>query len=369
MRIAFVLASVLGILPPLFFGTTAQARLSPTAAAELSLPQIQTDTPRADTPPAPALQSKAFPANSQGDSQDGKTGPQGSSTRPAGEAPEKGGKADREAGTGIGQGRHLLWSLAGASNTVYLLGSIHFLPKDEPLPEAMRAAYRRADALLMEIDMDDLDPQETQQVMLELGVLPPGQSLEQSLGAPAYATLAAVARDLGLDPVLLGRLRPWLAAVTLVQANLNRKGLDSLTGVEHQLTALARRDGKPIEGLETLREQLGYLAGLSEPLQREFLLYSIEDSERMDRELDEMLTAWRRGELQTLERLLAEGFEAHPELYRPLTTERNRRWIQPIEALLNDGRNHLVVVGALHLVGPDSLVDLLRARGHELHQH
>ena len=42
----------------------------------------------------------------------------------------------------------------------------------------MDAAYDDAESLLMEIDMDDLDPLDTRQTTLELGLLPPDETLE-----------------------------------------------------------------------------------------------------------------------------------------------------------------------------------------------
>lgn len=264
---------------------------------------------------------------------------------------------------------HALWSLKGKSNTVYLLGSVHFLSASEQLPAVVDAAYTDAESLLMEIDMDDLDPLEMQQVTLELGLLPPDQTLEQELGAPTYAKVAARAREIGVEPELLNRFRPWFAAMTLVQLHLVKMGLDPSAGVEYRLTARATKDGKPIRGLETLKQQLGMLAGLPERQQREFLLYSVEDTERATREIDALLKAWRNGDSAALARLMAEGFEEYPDLYRPLTTDRNRQWIPAIEDLLDDSDDYLVVVGTLHLVGKDSVIDLLERKGHKVQQH
>lgn len=264
---------------------------------------------------------------------------------------------------------HTLWSLKGQTNTVYLLGSVHFLRPSEPLPKAVDEAYREAETLVMEIDMDDLDPQAAPQLTQELGLLPVGLSLASELGAEAYAQVAAEARKLGLDPQLLDRLRPWLAAVTLTQLQLAKLGLDPQAGVEQRLTARAGKDGKEILGLETLRQQFSLLADLPMRQQREFLIYSVEDTQRAGREIDEMIAAWRIGDTQTLAKLLAEGFEKYPDLYRPLTTQRNQRWIPRIEDLLDDRDDYLVVVGALHLVGKDSVVDLLRRKGHRVTQH
>jgi uncharacterized protein len=264
---------------------------------------------------------------------------------------------------------HALWSLKGKTNTVYLLGSVHFLAESEQLPSVVDDAYRDAEALLMEIDMDDLDPLEAQQTTLELGVLPPDQSLEQLLGAAAYAKVAAQAQDIGIEPELLNHFRPWLAAMTLVQLHLMKMGLDPNSGVERRLTARASADGKPIQGLETMRQQLGMLAQLPDKQQREFLLYSVEDTERATREIDELLTAWRQGDTVALAKLLQEGFDEYPDLYRPLTIDRNRRWIPSIEALLDERDDYLIVVGTLHLVGKQSVIELLEQRGHRVTQH
>jgi uncharacterized protein YbaP (TraB family) len=246
---------------------------------------------------------------------------------------------------------------------------VHFLKQSEQLPAVVNAAYADAEALLMEIDLDDLDPVETQQVTLELGMLPPQQTLERELGPPTYAKLVTRARDVGIDPGLLNRFRPWFAAMTLVQMQLVKMGLDPNAGVERRLTVRAVADHKPISGLETLREQLGILAGLPEAQQREFLSYSIDDADRMAAEIDELLAAWRHGDTKALSQLLQEGFDEYPDLYRPLTTDRNRRWVSQVEALLDDKDDYLVVVGTLHLVGKDSLIELLQGKGHKIVQH
>nr|WP_298724017.1 TraB/GumN family protein [uncultured Steroidobacter sp.] len=264
---------------------------------------------------------------------------------------------------------HSLWSLKGKTNTVYLLGSVHFLNASEQLPAVVDEAYQDAEMLLMEIDMDDLDPAETQQITLELGMLPAGQSLEQQLGKQTYSRLSTRAQELGIDPLLLNRFRPWFAAMTLVQLQLVKLGLDPASGIEQRFTTRAVADNKPIHGLETLREQLGMLAGLPDRQQREFLLYSIDDADRMGQEIEELLSAWRTGDSKALAALLAEGFEQYPDLYRPLTTDRNRRWLSQVQALLDDREDYLVIVGTLHLVGKDSLIELLERAGHEVTQH
>jgi len=260
----------------------------------------------------------------------------------------------------------ILWSLEGKTNTVYLLGSIHFLKPSDELPKKLRDAYADAERLVMEIDMDDLDPLEVQQATLQLGMLPDGETLESNIGAESYAKVSAYARSLGFEPILLNRFRPWLAAITLMQLQIVKMGFDPNAGIEQRFVALAARDKKEISGLETIREQLAMLASLPPARQREFLLYTVEDMQRASREIDELVSAWRAGDTEGLAKILAEGFKEYPDLYRPLTVERNRKWIEPIEALLDDTDDYLVIVGALHLVGEDSVIELLEKRGHRV---
>lgn len=263
--------------------------------------------------------------------------------------------------------RHILWSLQGKTNKVYLLGSFHLLKASETLPAAIDSAYADAESLLMEIDMDDLDPSQMQQDVMELALLPPDQSLQQLLGADAQR-FTSKTREMGIDPAMLERFRPWFAAITLMQAQLMKLGFDPASGVEMRLTRRATEDRKPIQGLETAREQLEIMARMPEKQQREFLLYSIDDAARMASEVDELLAAWRSGNPAAMAKLLAEGFKEYPDLYRPLTVERNRKWVPQIEQLLDDRTDYLVVVGALHLVGPDSVIDLLERKGHRVNQ-
>ncbi|HEY7640888.1 MAG TPA: TraB/GumN family protein [Steroidobacteraceae bacterium] len=264
--------------------------------------------------------------------------------------------------------QHILWSLQGKTNKVYLLGSIHMLKATETLPPAIDAAYRDAEALVMEIDMDDLDAAKMQQDVLELATQPADGTLQQQLGPDVYKQFVNKVQPLGVDPALLDRFKPWFAAITLVEVQMMKLGFDPASGVEQRLTRRAAEDHKPIRGLETAREQLQIMDRLPDKQQREFLLYSVDDAGRMASELDDLLSAWRRGDAPTMAKLLQQGFDEYPDLYRPLTVERNRKWIPQIEQLLDDHDDYLVVVGALHLVGKDSVIDLLERKGYKLQQ-
>ena len=265
---------------------------------------------------------------------------------------------------------HTFWSVKGQHNTVYLLGSVHMLQPDaSDLPPAALRAYTNAKALVMELDLNHVSADDMLGSGLALATLPDGQSLQGVLGPAAYATLKQHAKPLGLDLEILSHFQPWFAAVTVEQLELARLGFDSNYGVDMQLARRAQTDHKQIIALETMAQQLELFARLSLDQQRQFLLYTLKDADQTPQAVAELVSAWRTGDTLLLERLLREDATEFPALLQRLTTDRNRRWLPTISGLLSENQDYLVIVGALHLVGRDGLVDLLKRAGYEVVQH
>ena len=257
-----------------------------------------------------------------------------------------------------------LWVAEGANNQVYLLGSVHLLRKaDYPLPSVMERAYEDAEALVMEIDMDDLDPVETQALVTRLGVLPDERTLADVLGPEDYAVAEAAARELNIPLDLLEKSEPWLAAITIEQLMLSRLGFNAMHGVEMTYLGKARRDAKPIEGLETFAEQIGFLDGLSPEAQRDLLMQSLTEGAELRGMMDSLVEAWKSGDIEFLESEMLDELTRFPELYDVVVVERNRRWIDQLLPLMERDEDYLVVVGALHLIGDDGVPAMLEAAG------
>lgn len=271
---------------------------------------------------------------------------------------------------GYADGRHILWAVHGRQNTVYLLGSIHVLrPGDATLPEVAERAFHDSERLVMEIDMDDpgSDPLSMAGEMEQAALLPAGQTLRSVLGSD-YASIDEKARKAGVDLGELDAFAPWFVAMSLLEIELASRGFSGEFGMEQTLAARAIAEHKPIEGLETAAQQFQMLATMPMPMQKRFLVMTLDESAQLDRELGELLGAWRSGDAEALARLLSVEYEEFPDLYRRLTVDRNRAWAGRLAALLNERDDYLVVVGALHLVGPESVVDLLRQRGYTVTQ-
>ena len=262
-----------------------------------------------------------------------------------------------------------LWRADGASNSVYILGSIHMLrEEDHPLPQIIDEVYADAEIIVMELDMDDLDPAYTQAAFNRAGVMSDGTTLQDLMGDDAYAeaTEAAAAIDIPLE--MLAQSEPWLAAMTVELMMLYRIGFNPLLGIEMTMTTRATQDGKPIEGLETVDEQLSFLDSLPLEAQREMLLQTLAEGAALSESIDELIDAWRHGDTTTLEEGLLSSIGEQSVLSDALVTNRNRRWAETIATWLDDDRDYLVVVGALHLVGDEGVPNLLADKGIGIHQ-
>jgi uncharacterized protein YbaP (TraB family) len=263
-----------------------------------------------------------------------------------------------------------VWEVKGKHNTVYLIGTIHMLSSDEQLPGNILRAYRDSKKLLMEIDMDDMDPMSAQASTLTLGMLPEGQTLSSRLDADTNRKLKVAASKLGMDAAMLESFQPWLAALTLQQLQFAQLGYAADTGIEMQLTQLASSDHKPIQGFETLEQQLQIFAQLDANGQRAFLKQTLDELDTAPTELTTMMSAWRSGNDAQLQKTLQEGMNDDPKLYTALTTTRNRHWIELMRPVLEQQQdNYLVAVGALHLLGSDGLVALLKHAGYSVTRH
>ncbi len=259
-----------------------------------------------------------------------------------------------------------MWQINGTSNRIYLLGSVHLLrEQDHPLPAAIEAAYEDADTLIMELDMDDIDPVATQALINDLGMIKGGGTLSELMGADLYAEAAKIADEISIPLAMLSSTEPWLAAINIEQLILMRIGFDPQFGVESFLMSKAAIDHKEILGLETIEEQLGFLDRMSLDAQRSLLMQTLTESGDMENMMDELVAAWRHGDIEYLEENMLAEMQDYPELYEALVVARNRNWTKQIEALLSHDQDYLIIVGALHLIGEDGVPSMLRELGRE----
>ena len=94
---------------------------------------------------------------------------------------------------------------------------------------------------------------------------------------------------------------------------------------------------------------------------------TLEELDAFPKMLGKMVSNWVEGTLDKLARLfLSEmgGFE--DAFLERLIYQRNRNWIAPLESMLEQDEEALVIVGAAHLIGDGSVLDLLEQAGYRI---
>jgi len=259
---------------------------------------------------------------------------------------------------------HALWELHGKHNSVYLLGSIHVLrPTDYPLAPAVLSAYSNAKSILMEVDLQEIDSPRMQIELLAGARLPEGKTLPTIMGRQRYERAGVLAREVGVDISIFDAFAPWFVAEAVSQLQLQRLGFQPKSGVEMFFLEHARNDGKPVAGLETVHDQIALFDALSMDEQADYLMSSLEEAHDLPKQVDDMVRAWQRGDTVWFADQLKSELGRDPVLYQSVLVARNRKWLPKIEALLNDDKNYLVIVGTGHLVGRGSVIELLGKDG------
>jgi uncharacterized protein len=258
-----------------------------------------------------------------------------------------------------------LWELVGGEGTVYLLGSVHLLrPEVYPLDPLIYEIFDASDLVVYELDHEEL--LHATPAMMRLGLFVDGRTLEDALPPELYRELVRRAGALGLPEPVMRPMKPWLAAMSLSTLVLQRAGFQPEWGIEMHFYERARRAGTATAGLETAEQQFAALDGLSREGQVALVRQTLEDLDDAAAQLDEATALWQRGDAEALARLMNEALGDQHELRERLLLERNRNWVPRIEAFRDRAGTTLVIVGMGHLAGEGSVIDLLRARGHEV---
>jgi uncharacterized protein len=274
------------------------------------------------------------------------------------------------AGTDLSaQEKSLLWKVSKNANSIYLLGSIHYLRKENyPLKKVILDAFEASQRLVLEIDLNATSAESAQRVTMEKAVYRDGTSLPQNIGEDTYQLAARRATQLGIDMRLLHPMKTWFAALTLIAIKLQAIGLDPNLGVDRFLANEAKRRGKPTGGLETLEFQIGLLDQLSKKDQESMLRETVTELDLLDRNINDIVQSWINGDEGLLAKLLLAGMMEYPEIHQKIIVDRNRRWLPEIEKSLQKGSGTMIVVGAAHLVGPDGVIEMLKAKGYSVEQ-
>jgi len=259
-----------------------------------------------------------------------------------------------------------IWKVSDADTTVYLFGTVHVLPPTLSWHSpAVDKALDEAKAVYFETDTEG-DPMAFRDIIQRLGLYDPSERLSDRLSLEDLELLKSVLAKLELPLVALESMRPWYAGVVISEAVVRRAGYDVTSGVESVMRPAATAAGKQVRFLETVEEQMASFATLPEAVQIKFLVNGLAEIDAATGDLGALVDAWKAGDTDTLDKLLiAEDLAVIPELYDALLKNRNTKWAPEIDHLMSsESGTFLVAVGAAHLIGKDSVIELLKPLGH-----
>lgn len=266
-------------------------------------------------------------------------------------------------------GTAAIWKLSDDNSTVYLAGSVHLLrERDMPYPKAYDTAYEDSEELVFEIDMKEMNAPDAAIKMRQMGTLPTGKTLGDHLSQEMLAALDGYLKANNLPAGMFNQLTPGMVYLTLGSMEALRQGARPDLGIEMQFHKKAEKDGKPGSGLETTAYQMSRFNELDVETLNDLIKETIEASNQNEDTLNSIIEAWKSGDAESLQKLVHDEMAERPAVLEILLVERNQNWIPVIEEKLAGDKNVMFIVGAAHLVGEGSVVQLLEDKGHKLVQ-
>jgi uncharacterized protein YbaP (TraB family) len=271
----------------------------------------------------------------------------------------------------------LLWKVSDKDSSLYLLGSFHMLqPGDYPLSKDVAAAFADSADVVFEIPPGDMASPALAMKMAQAALRGDGKQLDAALPATTAKRLDAwVAKNsdalqkAGIPGQMLQMFEPWFVGLTVSVVEMGKQGLDPKLGLDLHFSGDAQSAKKPASGLETGDEQIAFLDGMGEAEQVQFLDETLQEAAEGSGEVQRLHAAWRAGDAATLWNVMAvEMRDEYPALYKRINVARNDAWVPKLEQRLRDSHdaNTMVVVGSLHLLGGDGVVEKLRAKGYKV---
>ncbi|MGZ8550433.1 MAG: TraB/GumN family protein [Chitinophagaceae bacterium] len=261
----------------------------------------------------------------------------------------------------------LLWKISGngLAKPSYLFGTIHMLCKDDAvLSDSLINIIKNVKEVYFEVDLDNMF--EMLGVMGKMKMRD-DTTLQDLLSVADYEKVKNYFETKGsmLPFSMLETYKPMLAASTLQQGGLP---CETTAMMEQVIMQEAKQHYKSIKGLESMGYQASVLDSIPYKLQAEQLVSYIDNAIKggdEDKELNEMLEAYKSQDLKKLEELLMKSDPSISNYTDVLLFNRNRNWVEKLKELLPE-KSLLIAVGAGHLPGKEGCINLLRREGYKV---
>ena len=266
--------------------------------------------------------------------------------------------------------KSFLWKVQSKTNTVYVLGAIHYLKKEMyPLDEKIEKAFDQSNVLGVEANVDNVSKIDVQK-LAEIAFYSGDETLEKHLSPETYELVKKQLTEVGASLETANKYRPWFLALSLASLEILKLGFDPDYGIDRYFLSKATEKKKIVE-LENLEYQINLFSGFSEKDQELLLLYTLKDINVLEQELDKLVNAWRAGDEKGIESIMTKSLKEDKRLtpvYEKLVIERNKKMSSKIEDYLKEKETYFVIVGAGHLVGTQGTIELLKSKGFVVEQ-
>ena len=258
-----------------------------------------------------------------------------------------------------------MWRVARGDDQVLIGGTVHMLDEqDFPLPDEFDAAYDEADELILETDISALQSEETQTALTRALVYPEGTTLADKVSPETLERFKAFLKERQLPVKQFLTFKPGMITAGLTGLELQRLGIDS-AGVDQHYNDKARKDGVRLSGLESVEQQIGFIAAIGETNPDAVVSGLLDEVESLGDLMKSAVAAWRAGDLEQIEaEIVAPMREDYPLMYDSLIRSRNADWLPLIEQQFGNDERELILVGAAHLAGEDGLLGALVGKGY-----
>jgi uncharacterized protein YbaP (TraB family) len=254
-----------------------------------------------------------------------------------------------------------IWEVSDADSKVWLFGSVHVLPKEMTWrTPKLDELIRQSEQIYFEADIGPLGQLAVIINGIKIGF---GEKVDWVAGLTPEQKdkLTAAVTPLGLTIDQLGTFQPWLADAMIQETVIEHLGYTPSAGVDATLQAELPKERKAY--FETVASQLALLAADPVDVQLKRLMITVDTVPTLGEEMTDMANAWSTGDVDALAKEIADDPTMDESFTKSLVTNRNADWLTTIVGLLKDNHNDLIVVGAGHLAGDGSVVDLLAKAG------
>ena len=263
------------------------------------------------------------------------------------------------------------WEVSSEKNVIYILGSVHYAKASiYPLDPSVVSAYKKCQKVVVESDVTDPNIENRiMEFMEKNGVLSSEETLDDYLSDVEIKTLEKMLPE-SLPYEHAKFMRPWVLGITLIDNLLEENGYSSNLGIDLHFTLKAKKEQKEILTLE--EPETAMQALIPEVWEEEVELLKMMLQEDFDYQeyFDKLFDLWNKGDAEESYQLTVidqiNKNIASRNLIKRLNNDRNIAWIPKIEGFLKSDVPHFVIIGEMHTLGDEGVINLLSNKGYRV---